>query len=138
MSEPRTILVIDDDPDFSEAVAHLLVRAGVEVKTSSDGRQGYDMAAALVPDLILLDVMMAERTEGFFTLQRIRGNRVLKDVPVIVMSSIYADLPFFRIDPSAGWLPATLFLPKPIDPKRLLAEVTRLLQEAPQAASVAP
>lgn len=126
MTRPRTILVIDDDPDFSAAIAALLEQAGFRVETAPDGRQGYDMACALTPDLILLDVMMAERTEGFFTLQRIRGTHALKNTPVIVISSIYTELPFFRIDPSADWLPATLFLPKPIDPERLLAEVNRL------------
>jgi CheY-like chemotaxis protein len=137
MSGPRTILIIDDDADFATAVAHLLERAGLGVKTAGNGREGYDMACALAPDLILLDVMMNERTEGFFTLQRIRGTAALKDTPVIVISSIYGELPFFRIDPSAGWLPATLFLPKPVAPERLLAEVTQLLAAAPPARSVA-
>lgn len=137
MNEPRTILIIDDDPDFSAAMAHLLEQAGLRVLTAGDGRQGYDMACALAPDLILLDVMMAERTEGLFTLQRIRGTRALEDVPVVVVSSIYSDVPFFRIDPSAGWLPATLFLPKPVDPERLLAEVGRLLEASPHPRSVA-
>lgn len=137
MTEPRTTLIIDDDADFAAATAHLLEQAGFQVKTARDGRQGFDMACALQPDLILLDVMMTERTEGFFALQRIRATEALKHTPVIVMSSIYTDLPFFRIDPAAGWLPATLFLPKPVDPERLLAEVTRLLAAAPDARSVA-
>jgi CheY-like chemotaxis protein len=130
-------LIIDDDADFSAAVAHLLEQAGLRVERARDGREGYDMACGLTPDLILLDVMMNERTEGFFTLQRIHGTPALKATPVIVISSIYSELPFFRIDPSAGWLPATLFLPKPVAPERLLAEVTRLLAAAPAARSVA-
>jgi CheY-like chemotaxis protein len=138
MNEPRTVLIIDDDPDFAAAMTHLLEQAGLRVETASDGRHGYDIACALAPDLILLDVMMNERTEGFFTLQRIRAARELKAVPVIVVSSIYSDLPFFRIDPSAGWLPATLFLPKPVDPQRLLAEIGHLLEAAADARSVAP
>ena len=137
MNRQRTILVIDDDPDFSAAISALLGQAGFQIETAPDGRQGYDMACALAPDLILLDVMMAERTEGFFTLQRIRGTRALTNTPVIVISSIYTELPFFRIDPSAGWLPATLFLPKPVDPERLLAEVNRVLANAPEGRSVA-
>lgn len=128
MKGSRTILIIDDDPDFSTAVAHLLEQTGFQVRTAGGGREGYDMACALVPDVILLDVMMAERTEGFFILQRIRDTRALEEVPVIVVSSIYSEVPFFRIDPSAGWLPATLFLPKPVDPGRLLAEVAHLLE----------
>ena len=130
MNRPHTILIIDDDPDFSAAVTHLLEQAGLAARHACNGREGYDLACALLPDLILLDVMMSERTEGFFTLQRIRGTEALKRTPVIVVSSIYSDVPFFRIDPAAGWLPAALFMPKPVDPRRLLDEVTRLLDAA--------
>lgn len=137
MNAPRTTLIIDDDADFAAAMARLLEQAGFQVKTARDGREGFDMACALRPDIILLDVMMTERTEGLFTLQRIRATDALKNTPVIVMSSIYTDLPFFRIDPAAGWLPATLFLAKPVDPARLLAEVTRLAGTAAEAGSVA-
>jgi CheY-like chemotaxis protein len=138
MNEPRTILIIDDDPDFAAAMAHLLEQAGMQVRIARDGRQGFDMASALLPDLILLDVMMGERTEGFFTLQRLRGVPALQKTPVIVVSSIYSDLPFFRVDPDAAWLPATLFLPKPVDPARVLAEIARLLDAVAVERSVAP
>jgi CheY-like chemotaxis protein len=137
MNQPRTVLIIDDDPDFAAAVTRLLEQSGLRVRTAGNGRDGFDLACRLLPDLILLDVMMAERTEGLFTLQRIRATRALQDVPVIVVSSLYSEVPSFRIDPSAGWLPATLFLPKPVEPERLLNEVGRLLAAAP-AGSVAP
>jgi hypothetical protein len=35
----------------------------------------------------------------------------------------------FRVNPEAGWLPASLFLPKPVDPARLLQELARLIGE---------
>ena len=47
---------------------------------------------------------------------------------MIVISSIYTDQPIFRVSPEAGWLPANLFLPKPVDPARLLEEVRRLTE----------
>jgi CheY-like chemotaxis protein len=71
--------------------------------------------------------MMTERTEGFFTLNRIRATPAVAETPVIVVSSIYVEHPRFRVDPEAGWLPADLFLPKPVDPSRLLEEVNRLI-----------
>jgi CheY-like chemotaxis protein len=78
------------------------------------------------PDLILLDVMMTERTEGFFVLQEMRRSPTLSRTPVIVISSIYTEEPVFRVSPEAGWLPANLFLAKPVDPARLLEEARRL------------
>jgi CheY-like chemotaxis protein len=71
--------------------------------------------------------MMTERTEGFFTLARIRNEPPLRATPVIVVSSLYADHPEFRVSPEAGWLPADLFLAKPIDPARLVEESARLM-----------
>jgi DNA-binding response OmpR family regulator len=73
---------------------------------------------------------MSERTEGFFVLQEMRRIPALSQTPVIVLSSIYSDEPAFRVDPEAGWLPANLFLAKPVEPARLLAEVTRLISES--------
>ena len=137
MNERRTILIIDDDPDFTTATKHLLETSGYAVRTAPDGRQGYDLARTIAPDLILLDVMMTERTEGFFTLERIRQTDALRQTPVIIISSIYTEHPQFTVRPDAGWLPADLFLAKPVDPARLSAEVARLIS-APGASPVAP
>jgi hypothetical protein len=49
------------------------------------------------------------------------------------MSSIYSDEPAFRVDPEAGWLPANLFLAKPVEPARLLAEAKRLTSSPSEA-----
>lgn len=137
MNAGRKILVIDDDPDFVAAMRHLFEAAGHVVRTAPNGREGYELARTVLPDLILLDVMMTERTEGFFTLDRIRQTHALKRTPVIVISSIYTEHPQFTVDPAAGWLPADLFLAKPVDPARLMAEAARLMSAAPQPGSVA-
>jgi twitching motility two-component system response regulator PilH len=129
MSESKAVLIIDDDSDFVKAIQALLESSGYRVRSAANGRQGLQLAKATQPDLILLDVMMSERTEGFFVLQEMRRTPELSKTPVIVMSSIYSDDPGFRVDPEAGWLPANLFLAKPLEPARLLTEVTRLTSE---------
>jgi len=138
MTIPRSVLIIDDDRDFAQAVGGLLTSSGYAVMTASNGRDGLELAKKALPDLILLDVMMTERTEGFFTLQQIRRVPALQHTPVIVVSSIYTDQSVFRVNPEAGWLPASLFLPKPVDPARLLQESARLINELAAAASVEP
>lgn len=126
MSEAKTVLIIDDDADFVRALGHLLESAGYVVAAAANGRDGLAQAKTVRPDLILLDVMMQDRTEGFFTLEQIRDVAALRATPVIVISSIYSDHPVFSVRPEAGWLPADLFLPKPVDPARLIAESARL------------
>lgn len=130
MSEPRTILIIDDDPDYAGAIQHLLEREGDTVLRASNGRDGFALAREAHPDLILLDVMMTERTEGFFTLERLKHDPAVRDIPVIIVSSIYTEYPRFNVDPKAGWLPADAFLAKPVDPQVLLEEVRRVLAAA--------
>lgn len=126
MTEPKSVLIIDDDGDFVRAVQVLLESSGYKVRSASGGREGLQLAKTTQPDLILLDIMMSERSEGFFALQEMRRVPALSATPVIVVSSIYSDEPVFRVSPEAGWLPADLFLAKPVEPARLLAEVSRL------------
>ena len=137
MSEPKTILMIDDDSDYVTAVQALLESAGYKLQSAANGREGLRLAKTLQPDLVLLDVMMSERTEGFFVLQEIRRIPAISNTPVIVMSSIYSDEPVFRVDPEAGWLPANLFLAKPAEPAKLLAEVKRLTSASEANAAAA-
>jgi len=132
MSETKRILLIDDDTDFRASVRALLEREGYQVLEEPAGDSGLLTARAARPHLILLDIMMRERTEGFFVLQEIRRTPGLADVPVIVSSSLYSEHPFFRVREDAGWMPADLFLPKPLRPQQLLEEVARLLARAPQ------
>jgi twitching motility two-component system response regulator PilH len=133
MSEPRTILIVDDDPDYADAIQHLFEREGDTVLRAANGIDGFALARDARPDVILLDVMMNERTEGFFTLERLKADPMVRDIPVIVVSSIYAEVPNFRVDPRAGWLPAAAFLAKPVDPQALLDEVGRVLAGAAAA-----
>jgi two-component system alkaline phosphatase synthesis response regulator PhoP len=138
MTKTKQVLIIDDDADFVRAVGDLLASAGYTVGSASNGRDGLDLAKKLLPDLILLDVMMTERTEGFFTLQQIRSVPALRRTPVIVASSIYTDQALFKVNPDAGWLPANLFLPKPVDPARLIQESARLIDAAAAPDAEAP
>ncbi len=127
MSDPSVVLIVDDDADFRQAVAHLFESRGHRVWEAENGRRGLEVAKTVRPDLILLDIMMTERTEGFFTLARIRNEPALRHTPVIVVSSLYVDHPEFRVSPEAGWLPADLFLAKPVDPALLIVEAERLM-----------
>jgi CheY-like chemotaxis protein len=135
MSEPKTVLIIDDDSDFIRAIQALLESSGYRVQSAANGREGLQLAKTAQPDLILLDVMMSERTEGFFVLQEMRRIPALSKTPVIVVSSIYSEEPIFRVSPDAGWLPADLFLAKPVNPARLVSEAQRLTSEPSAAAA---
>jgi CheY-like chemotaxis protein len=123
----RRVLVIDDDPDFRASVKAMLEPEDYVVSNAATGAEGLEAVRRLQPDVILLDVMMEERTAGFFLLRELRRIPALSGIPVIVISAIYADNPRFRTHPEPDWLPADLFLPKPVEPDRLRREIRRLL-----------
>jgi CheY-like chemotaxis protein len=58
MSEKKKILLVDDDPDFVEAVKVIVESGGYEVRVAYDGQEGLEAVAEEKPDLIVLDVMM--------------------------------------------------------------------------------
>jgi CheY-like chemotaxis protein len=127
MTSPKTVLIIDDDPDYVKAVGALLQGAGYAVHSAASGAEGLRLARSLVPDLVLLDVIMGDPHEGFSILRQMRAVPTLARTPVVIVSSLYTnDLPVFQVSPDGGWIPADLILPKPVDPARLLAEAARL------------
>ena len=76
------ILVVDDRPDLAVTLRMLLERAGHEVLTAENGRQGLRTFFEARPDLVVLDVLMPE-LDGWQTLERLRD---LSDVPVLMFS----------------------------------------------------
>jgi CheY-like chemotaxis protein len=119
----KRVLIIDDDADFSESVATLLQHSGYQVLRAGNGDEGVALAAAEKPDVILCDIVMKERTEGFFAIQRLRRTPGVENTPILVISSVYEALPFFTVKPDASWLGHNAFLRKPVDPNALLQMV---------------
>ena len=132
----KKILIVDDDADFAEALSSFLEAKGYQVLQARDGTEGLRVAKAEHPDLVLMDVMMRERTEGFFTVQEMRHTPGLADIPIFVMTSLYSQIPGFRISPEAGWLAHDAFFAKPVDPVQLLEKIREFLPE-PAAKEVA-
>src|ERR671938_548867 len=55
---PRTVLVVDDDPDIREVIAEVLLDEGCAVETAPDGQVALQRVQAHPPDVILLDYKM--------------------------------------------------------------------------------
>ncbi|SPE36298.1 putative Response regulator receiver protein [Candidatus Sulfopaludibacter sp. SbA6] len=130
MRDEKRILIVDDDQDFREAIACFLEASGLTVFQAHDGKEGIRLAKLERPDLILMDIMMGERTEGFFTIQEIRRDPTLKGVPIFVLSSFCTRLPDFEIPSSGGWLAHDLFFAKPVNTVQLLEKIRQRLGKA--------
>ena len=130
MTHKPKILMVDDDPDFTEAVSSYLEANGYLMLKASNGSEGLKLAKTERPDLVLIDVIMRERTEGFFTVQEMRRTSELAGVPIFVLSSVYSQIPEFRIAPEAGWLAHDEFLSKPVNLTELLDKIRNALAES--------
>jgi DNA-binding response OmpR family regulator len=135
--DPAKILVVDDDPDFRESLGAFLEANGLRVLEASDGREAFRVAMAERPRVIVMDIMMNERTEGLFTLQDIRRTPELRRTPVIVVSSLYSDVTRFSVSPERAWMGQDEFFAKPLDMPRFL-ETVRTLAARPPGGDVAP
>ena len=125
----RKILIVDDDRDFVEAVASFLEAHDCVVLKAGDGKEGLKLAKMEHPDLIIMDIVMNERTEGFFTVQEIRRTAELKTVPIFVLTSLYAKVTDFGIQPDSSWLAHDEFFAKPVNMPELLEKIRRRLGE---------
>ena len=123
LRDEKRILIVDDDDDFAEAVSCFLEAHGFTVFRAHNGVEGIRLAKVRQPDLILMDIMMNERTEGFFAIHEIRRDPALKSVPIFVVSSLCTRLPDFEIPSSGGWLEHDMFFAKPVDMAQLLEKI---------------
>ena len=124
------ILLIDDDEGFLESNRELLEAMEYDVRTASNGSDGFALALEYRPDLVILDVMMTYDTEGFDVARKIRSHPDLRNVKMLMVSGIVRDKKLTGPPkPDADWLPVDRILEKPIDPPKLLSEVKRLLLE---------
>jgi two-component system sensor histidine kinase/response regulator len=114
-----SILVVDDQPANLRAVSALLSRHGYEVRTAGTGEEALAMAAAVVPDLLLLDMMMPGM-DGFDLLVRVQAHPELSTIPAIFLTAAQDREMLLRAF-DAG---AVDYVTKPFIPEELLARVT--------------
>lgn len=118
------VLIIDDDPDLVDAMSNLLEAKGYEVNHAPDGEEGLEKAKNDPPDIILLDVMMTRKTEGFDVARSLNKEEKTKGIPIILVTGIRHEMNLpFGFEPDEDWLPVKAVLEKPIKPEVLLKTV---------------
>ena len=88
MAPNKRILIVDDDPDFSAAIKSILASANYHVYLANNVAEGMQAIRKKRPDLILLDVMMTDKTEGFEFSRKFKDEEILKNIPVVIISGV--------------------------------------------------
>jgi two-component system, chemotaxis family, chemotaxis protein CheY len=115
VSDPRShcpVLIVEDDDDLREMMAHMLTIEGYDAATVANGREALEyLQNAEPPRLILLDLMMPVMDGWEFRRQQ-KADPEIAPVPVIVLSALD--------EARASNVDAAAFLKKPLDFDRLL------------------
>ena len=120
----KKVLMIDDDPEFVEAITNILDAKGYDVVSANDGKDGVAKAKQEKPDIILLDVMMTTKSEGFDVARELSKDANLKGTPVVMLTGVRKEMNLpFGFEPDADWLPVKAFLEKPVKPETLLRTI---------------
>ena len=116
----KQIMIVDDDVDNLELMQLIFECAGYNARGSTTGKDIQQVQPGDLPDLILLDVELAE-DEGGAICKHLKTNELTKAVPIIMLS---AYVPIRQLRES---YPADDFLAKPFELDILLDKVEKLL-----------
>ncbi len=122
------VLVVDDEPYMHRLLQHHFERAGFQLLNARNGREAIQVAEQNLPNLIVMDVMMAEM-DGLTALKQLKKADQTKGIPVIMITASAHHVTRQEAESSG----AALFLTKPFSPTQLLMAVRTLLPESPRA-----
>lgn len=128
MSDKAKILMVDDDPDFVEAIKIMLENKSYQVVTACNGQEGKEKVEQEKPDLIILDVMMPKK-HGFELCKELKKNPDFAQIPVLLLTAVGENIPTSTYSVQMGLdTEADDYLEKPVEPDVLIARVEELLQ----------
>jgi len=123
MDKVAHILVVDDDRDIRELLARFLVKHGLKVSVARDGAEMLRLLDGHPVDLVVLDLMMPGE-DGLALTRRLRGQG--SALPIIMLTAMGEDA-----DRIVGLeVGADDYLPKPFNPRELLARIKAVLRRA--------
>lgn len=121
------ILIVEDQPDICKLIRMTLEFGDFEIHEAHDGESGLNMARAIRPTVMLLDVMMPGLLDGYQVCSRIKQDPQLRQIQVVMLTA-RGQATDLAAGEAAG---ADAYLVKPFSPLELIERV-----EAMAAASV--
>jgi DNA-binding response OmpR family regulator len=121
----KRVLIVDDEANIVAALDYLLRRSGYEVSLAATGDEALRQMEAFAPDLVLLDVMMPQKS-GYEVCRRIRERPEWSAVKIVMLSAKGREA-----EVSKGIsLGADLYVTKPFSNAELVARIRELLGDA--------
>ena len=117
------ILMIDDDVMVLKLYSEILSKEGFEVLTSSDAKEGFDLAVSQAPSLILLDIMMPT-LDGTRVHEALSQNDKTKDVPVVFLTALVREE---EVEASGGKIGGLDYISKSTPKDKFVKQVRDIL-----------
>jgi DNA-binding response OmpR family regulator len=126
----KIVLIIDDDPDYSAALKAVIESKGYQADTAPNSETGLKKIEIRKPDLIILDVMMETKDEGFRFSRKLKKSEAYKAIPILMLTSMKETTGFdFKSEVGDDkWLPVNDYCDKLIKMDELLVKIEELLQ----------
>ncbi|HOI42594.1 MAG TPA: response regulator [Elusimicrobiales bacterium] len=123
----KTVLIVDDDDSIRDLLEFIVRKEGFKVEKAADGEEALEKARALLPDLMLLDLMLP-RFGGFEILRELQTDETSK-IPIVIITGRYTDRStsdMIKQEPNVRD-----FVEKPVRPPVLAALLHKILRTQP-------
>lgn len=120
------ILIVEDQPDICKLIRMTLEFGDFEIHEAHDGETGLNMARAIKPTVMLLDVMMPGLLDGYQVCSRIKADPDMKNIRVVMLTA-RGQVTDVAAGEAAG---ADAYLVKPFSPLELIERVESIAATA--------
>ena len=120
----KKALVVDDEFHIVQVVSIKLKNNGFEVTTAENGSDGYELAAQIIPDIIVSDYQMPVMS-GVEMIEKLRENPDTAHIPVIMLTARGFDIE----DDQREKLRISACLSKPFSPREVLGTIEEVLKQ---------
>jgi chemosensory pili system protein ChpA (sensor histidine kinase/response regulator) len=125
---PPTVMIVDDSLTVRKITGRLLAREGYNVLAAKDGVDAMEQLGEHIPDVMLVDIEMP-RMDGFDLTRNIRGDRRLRKIPIIMITSRTAE----KHRTVAKEIGVDVFLGKPYQEEELLGHIASFVKAKQEA-----
>jgi diguanylate cyclase len=122
---PKSVLVVEDDPDGQELLARMLIRADIPVEVAGTAEDALQLLAPEEHVAIVIDLALPGM-DGFELLQHIRKDETLAALPCVAITAYHTPSLKQRVM-SEGF---TAYFPKPLDDVRFLRTIKEIIDQS--------
>ena len=125
------ICIIEDEVDIVRLMSYNLEKEGYQVLSYGSGEEAFSFVKNHLPDLVLLDIMIPS-VDGFEVCKQLKADPNTKEIPIIMVSAKTEEAHIV----TGLELGADDYMPKPFEPRELLARVQSILRRSQSPSSM--